>query len=221
MKTSYLLSSVAVALLVTAGAASAQMKEQLPPDRAPAAQQAAPPAKIAPSIHSGRHETTGQAPRETQTGPSGVKPDSHASEGAAATGQVEHKNLSDTQGSASVKENNDSKATTGSSAKAGSSATANEHSTTGQGAATGHANLSTEQRAKITTILKEKKVQPVHLNVSVKVGARVPASVHFYPVPTEVVTIYPQWRGYDYILVGDQVLIIDPGTHEIVAVLEA
>jgi hypothetical protein len=55
----------------------------------------------------------------------------------------------------------------------------------------------------------------------VHVGATVPTSVHFYPVPTEVVEVYPEWRGYDYILVGDQIVIVDPRSHEIVAIFEA
>ena len=44
--------------------------------------------------------------------------------------------------------------------------------------------------------------------------------MHYYPLPTEVVTIYPEWRGYDYILIGDQIVVIDPDTREIVAILE-
>jgi hypothetical protein len=31
----------------------------------------------------------------------------------------------------------------------------------------------------------------------------------------------PQYRGYEYILVGDQVLIVDPRTLQIVAVIDA
>ena len=95
-------------------------------------------------------------------------------------------------------------------------------STTGQGAAAGaHANLTTEQRSKITTVIKRQKVEPVHLNVDVRVGTRIPQSVRYHPLPTEVVTIYPEWRGFDYILVGDTIVVIDPATREIVAVLDA
>jgi uncharacterized protein DUF1236 len=49
----------------------------------------------------------------------------------------------------------------------------------------------------------------------------VPASVRFYPLPAEVFVVYPEWRGYDYILVGNEILVINPRTHEIVAILEA
>jgi hypothetical protein len=97
----------------------------------------------------------------------------------------------------------------------------NRSNTTGQGAASGSAKLSTEQRTKITTIFKQHKVEQTKLNVSVSVGTRIPASVHLYPVPVQVVEVYPEWRGFNYILVGDQIIVVDPRTHEIVAILEA
>jgi hypothetical protein len=97
--------------------------------------------------------------------------------------------------------------------------------TTGQGAAGGRAavNLSTEQRTRIQTVIKEKShVRPAtNINFSVSVGARVPRSVHLYPLPVEVVDVYPSWRGYQFILVGDEIVVIDPNTFEIVAVIEA
>ena len=52
------------------------------------------------------------------------------------------------------------------------------------------------------------------------VGTRIPESVHLYPLPGEVVEFYPAWRGYDYIVVGSQIMIIDPDTHQVVAILE-
>jgi hypothetical protein len=40
-------------------------------------------------------------------------------------------------------------------------------------------------------------------------------------LPAEVVTIVPEYRGFNYVVVGDQLLIIDPNTLEIVAILPA
>ena len=97
----------------------------------------------------------------------------------------------------------------------------NRTTTTGQGAASGSAKLSTEQRTKITTIFKQHKVEPTKLSVSVSVGTRIPTSVHLYPIPVQVVEVYPEWRGFNYILVGDQIIVVNPRTHEIVAILEA
>jgi Protein of unknown function (DUF1236) len=93
--------------------------------------------------------------------------------------------------------------------------------TTGQ--AGGGAKLSTEQRTKITTVIRNEHVAPTtNVNFSIAVGTRVPREgVNFRPLPAEVVTIYPQWRGYEFILVRDQILVIDPATLEIVAILEA
>ena len=53
------------------------------------------------------------------------------------------------------------------------------------------------------------------------VGARVPRDVSFHPLPAEIVDIYPDWRGYEFILVREQIIVVDPGTFEIVAVLDA
>jgi hypothetical protein len=91
--------------------------------------------------------------------------------------------------------------------------------TTGQAGA--GAKMSSDQRTKITSVIREQHVAPVtNVNFSISVGARVPRDVQFHPLPTEIVTIYPEWRGYEFILVGGQILVIDPGTFEIVAVLD-
>ena len=95
-------------------------------------------------------------------------------------------------------------------------------STTTTGQAGAAAKLSTEQRTQITSVIKETRVQPVtNVNFAISVGTRVPRDVSFHALPPRVVTIYPEWRSYKYILVKEQIVIIDPNTYEIVAVLEA
>jgi len=92
--------------------------------------------------------------------------------------------------------------------------------TTGQAAAGG--KLSTEQRTKITTVIKSQHVQPVtNVNFSISVGARVPRNVGFHPLPAEIVTIYPEWRGYEFFLVNNQIIVVNPRTLEIVDVIDA
>lgn len=95
-------------------------------------------------------------------------------------------------------------------------------STTTTGQAGAGAKLSTEQRTQITSVIKEQHVTPVtNVNFSVSVGTRVPRDVHFHALPERVVTIYPEWRRYKFILVKEQIVIVDPNTYEIVAVLES
>jgi hypothetical protein len=85
------------------------------------------------------------------------------------------------------------------------------------------AKLSTEQRSKITTIIRNEHVAPVsHVDFAVSVGTRVPREhISLRPLPGEVVTVYPEWRGYEFFMVGDKIVVVDPRTQEIVDILEA
>jgi hypothetical protein len=56
---------------------------------------------------------------------------------------------------------------------------------------------------------------------SLEVGVAVPRSVRVYTLPPEIVEVVPEYRGYDYILVGDDIVIVDPGSLQIVAVIPA
>jgi hypothetical protein len=97
---------------------------------------------------------------------------------------------------------------------------ATENRTVGQAGA--GAKLSSEQRTKITTVIRDQHVAPVNnVNFSIAVGTRVPHEMSFHPLPTEIVNIYPDWRGYEFILVRNQIIVVDPQTFEIVAVLDA
>jgi len=82
--------------------------------------------------------------------------------------------------------------------------------------------LTTEQRTRITTVIRDQHVAPVNnVNFAVSIGTRVPRDIGFHPLPAEIVTIYPEWRGYEFFLVRNEIVVVDPRTLEIVAVLEA
>jgi hypothetical protein len=219
MKKLHLLSTAAAALLMTAGAASAQtMQKNEAPAHAPAAQQKAPAEKVVPPMQRSERKTpatTGQAAQGEN--PAGHKAPSTTRQASPDMKSGEHKAPRTTGQMAPKASDSDKSQMKHQTMDKG----ADQHrATTGQGAAAGSARMSHEQRSKITTVFRHHRVAPVHLNVAVRVGTRVPASVHFYPLPVEVVAIYPEWRGYDYILVGDQILVLNPRTHEIVAILE-
>ncbi|HXO68476.1 MAG TPA: DUF1236 domain-containing protein [Bradyrhizobium sp.] len=95
-------------------------------------------------------------------------------------------------------------------------------STTTTGQAGAGAKLSTEQRTKITTVIKSQNVRPAtNVNFSISVGTHVPRNVGFHPLPAEIITIYPEWRGYEFFLVGNQIIVVNPRTLEIVDVIDA
>jgi len=98
--------------------------------------------------------------------------------------------------------------------------TGQSQTTVGQAGAA--AKLSTEQRTQITTVIRSQHVQPLNnVNFTISVGTRVPRDVRFHPLPREVVTVYPEWRGYEFVLVNNQIVVVDPRTYEIVAILDA
>jgi hypothetical protein len=230
-----LLSTVAATLLLTVSVAAAQTmnKDETAPNRAPAAQQKAPAEKVAPAMKPGEQkagvkpsQTTGQAPKAPDADSPRASDEGAMDKGAkdkGATGKTMEKGPT-AAGSPAAKSPTTAQTPAPADSKSSQSTTSEKSSTTGQGAAAGSAKLSTEQHSKITTIIKQQKVErvePAKLNISISVGTRVPTSVRFYPLPREVFVIYPEWRGYDYILVGDQILVINPRTHEIVAILDA
>ena len=223
MRKTKLLSTVAMALVLGTGAALAQGMGKEPPERAPAAQQSAPAEKVAPSIKAGEQkspQTTGQAAPDSKTTGKGNETtgQSPKSQATDKPGAMDKDKSSAPNGKSDIRSNSEQN---GAASKSNQTTEQNRSTTTGQGVAAGSAKLSTEQRTKITSIIKQRKVEPTKLSVSVSVGTRVPASVHLYPLPVEVLEVYPAWRGYEYILVGDQIVVINPRSHEIVAIIEA
>ena len=84
------------------------------------------------------------------------------------------------------------------------------------------AALSSEQHTKIRDTLRvEKSERLTNVPFSTKVGEAIPGTVHLYILPVSIMEYAPQYRGYEYILVGDEILIVDPRTLRIVAVIDA
>ena len=84
------------------------------------------------------------------------------------------------------------------------------------------APLSAEQRPKVWEALRgEKTPRFTGAKFSMAVGEAVPKTVHLNRLPARVIEFAPQYRGYEYVLVGDEILIVDPRTHRIVAVVPA
>jgi hypothetical protein len=86
----------------------------------------------------------------------------------------------------------------------------------------GERRVSEQQRTRISTSIRQANVRPVrNVNFSLSVGAVVPASVRFYPVTPAIVEVYPEYRGYEFVLVEDDIVIVEPGTRRIVTVIDS
>jgi Protein of unknown function (DUF1236) len=93
--------------------------------------------------------------------------------------------------------------------------------TTGNAATSATAAPPAEKRTLISSAIKQEKVEEVtNVNFNVSIGTAVPAGVRYHPMPSRIVEIYPEWRGYDFILVRGRYIVLRPHTHEIVYIIE-
>ena len=93
--------------------------------------------------------------------------------------------------------------------------------TTGNAATSATAAPPPEKRTQIVSAIKSERIEETtNVNFNISVGATVPATVRFHPLPARIVEIYPEWRGYDVIFVHGRYIIVRPQTHEIVYIIE-
>jgi len=85
------------------------------------------------------------------------------------------------------------------------------------------ANLSSEQRTRIHDVVLSRRDIPrvSNLDVDVRVDTVIPRSVRLVAVPEDVVRIYPRFRRHRIFVYNDEIVIVDPVTFRIVAVLPA
>jgi hypothetical protein len=58
-----------------------------------------------------------------------------------------------------------------------------------------------------------------NVNFSLSVGTAVPRDVRLQTLPADVVEAVPQYRGYSFFVVRDEIVIVEPSTYKIVTVL--
>jgi hypothetical protein len=96
-----------------------------------------------------------------------------------------------------------------------------ESKTTGNAATSATAAPPAEKQTQISSAIRQERVEEVsNVNFDISVGSRIPTSVRFHTLPSRIVEIYPEWRGYEFILVRGRYIIVRPQTHEIVYIIE-
>jgi hypothetical protein len=95
---------------------------------------------------------------------------------------------------------------------------------TNGGAATvearGNAHLSNEQASHIADALRT-TASPAQTSVNVNVNLDEPlaGNLELMPLPPSVVSIVPEYRGYDYVVVHDEIVIVQPSTRKVIEVI--
>ena len=80
--------------------------------------------------------------------------------------------------------------------------------------------LSMQDRERLHRSFDFEHARVANANFDFHVGRRIPRRVHLFPVPREVIGFFPRYRGYSYFVVGDEICIVDPGTYEVVDVID-
>ncbi len=82
--------------------------------------------------------------------------------------------------------------------------------------------LNDQQRSEIRKTVIEGRSAPrvSHVDFDVRIGTVVPRRrIHLIRVPETLVRIEPRWRGYEYFVFEDEVVIVDPHDLKIVAII--
>jgi len=166
-----------------------------------------------PSAPSGGQDTTAPSPRGTK-GAQDQKSTQSPTSGQGTTNRQ-------TQGEQPTKSQQTQSPSTG-GAKQGAS---DQKSGTKQGANTGstgssNVSLTSEQKTTIRNTVLTSGPKVTNVNFDVRVGTVIPRTVRIAPLPATIVEIQPAWRGYMYFVYSDEIVVVEPGTLRIVAVLD-
>jgi uncharacterized protein DUF1236 len=246
MTNRYLISVAAAALIAGTGFASAQGTREAPSSGAATTQQSAPPSERgSAATPMNRESSQSGAPAEAPKSAQSKDMDHNATKNQRAQDDMK----AGAKGEKSAQDNNmkgeRSKSMSSENEKAGASkdmkadsksgntdsktgttnaqtGTETKSQTTGNAATSATAAPPAEKRTQIVSAIRSEKIQETtNVNFNISVGATVPASVHFHPLPPRIVEIYPEWRGYEVILVHGKYVIVRPQTREIVYIIES
>ena len=58
-----------------------------------------------------------------------------------------------------------------------------------------------------------------NVNITVDIGQRIPDRVRLRPLPSNIISISPEFRGYSYVVVHDEIVIVEPRTKKVVTII--
>jgi hypothetical protein len=82
------------------------------------------------------------------------------------------------------------------------------------------ATISEDRQQRVVDVLSRQRSAEVRdVNISVSIGTTLPPRVRPRPLPREVISIVPEYRNYDYVVVRDEIVIVEPRTRRVVHVM--
>ena len=80
--------------------------------------------------------------------------------------------------------------------------------------------LTTQNRERMHRSFDFQRARLTNVNFDHRVGRRLPRNVRLFPISGEVISFFPYYRDYSYLVVDDEICIVDPRTYEIVDVID-
>jgi hypothetical protein len=189
-----------------------------------------PQPKGRPSSQKSDRPTTGQSQSEpTQGNQPAAQPKAGSSsqKGDRPTGgqsQSEPQTKGTTQGSPSAAQPNRAEqrqSPSGTTSQGSQTGTTQGSTRAGaQGSSTSTVAVTPEHQARFNEVIEKQRIRSVdNVNVSLSVGTSLPPSVPLYDVPRDIVTVYPEFRGKKFVVVRDEIVVVEPRTRKVVAVI--
>lgn len=162
--------------------------------------------------------STSQAPAKSGTASQAQKSDSNGASSNSSTQNSANPPASNSnQAQQAPSHSNTGTAQQGGTAQQSNSASSSTSSSTNVNA---NVNINDQQRTRISQSVARTDVRPLtNVNFSVSVGTVIPHDVHLATLPADVVEIVPQYRGYSFVVVRDEIVIVEPSSHKIVTTL--
>ena len=162
----------------------------------------------------GKQKSTEQAPRGEQPATKQSQDDKSAPSNRQSQGEQPTKSQQQTQTPATGGKQGAGQTTTGTQ-------TGGKQDAGGRPMASSNVSLTTEQKTTIRrTVLTSSAPRVTNVNFDIKVGTVVPRTVRIVALPATLIEIQPSWRGYMYFVHNDEIIVVEPGTLRIVAVLD-
>ena len=230
MKTRFLISTAVGLVFATAAFAQSPSstttapttsQAQTPTTSAPAAQKAPDTTTQTPSVSTttapSASTTSPRAQTTTPTSPTGTSQPTQAQTNTPtpATGQPQQPPASSQAQQAPASGN--ANTAPQQPASQPSTATNSAQSSTNVNASV---NINDQQRTRVAESITRLNVQPLtNVNFSLTVGTAVPRDIRLQTLPADVGEVVPQYRGYSFFVVRDEIVIVEPSTYQIVTVL--
>jgi hypothetical protein len=179
--------------------------------------------KGAPDTQKGAQDTTGPQKQKSSEQTPGDKSRTQQSQGEQPRGERREQSQTEPRGERSKQQSQGERSREQMNQQQSQSP---QTGTSKQGAAdrpmtSKSVSLTTQQKTTIREkVLTSSAPRVERVDFDVKVGTVVPRTVRIAPLPATIVEIEPEWRGYMYFVRGDEIIVVEPGTLRIVAVLD-